>query len=74
MPIPLEVLEAKVLNLPPTERSHRPGKLLASLDPDPEWAKAWAREADRREAAIEAGRAKWIPGEEVVARLRAQLK
>ena len=74
MSIPLEVLEAEVLNLPPTERSHLLDKLLDSLDPDPEWEEAWAREADRKEAAIEAGRANWIPGEEVVARLRAQLK
>ncbi|HEY8708705.1 MAG TPA: addiction module protein [Burkholderiaceae bacterium] len=74
MSIPLEVLEAEVLNLPPTERSHLLDKLLARLDPDPEWEEAGAREADRREAEIEAGRAKWIPGEEVVARLRAQLK
>ena len=36
MSIPLEVLEAEVLNLPPTERSHLLDKLLDSLDPDPE--------------------------------------
>ena len=74
MSIPLEILEAEVLNLPPTERSRLLDKLLASLDPDPEWEEAWAREADHREAEIEAGRSRWIPGEEVVARLRAQLK
>lgn len=74
MSIPLEVLEAEVLNLPPTERSHLLDKLLDSLDPDPEWEEARALEADRKEAAIEAERANWIPGEEVVARLRAQLK
>jgi len=74
MAIPLEVLEAEVLGLSPAERSRLLDKLLASLDPDPEWEKAWAQEADRREAAIEAGTAKWIAGDEVVARLRAQLK
>lgn len=73
MPIPIEVLEAEVLSLPPLQRSNLLDRLVASLDPDPEWEEAWAREADRREAAIEAGQAKWIPGEEVVARLRAEL-
>jgi len=74
MSIPLEVLEAEVLSLPPAERSRLLDRLLASLDPDLEWQEAWAKEAERREAEITAGRAAWLPGEEVVARLRAQLK
>ena len=74
MTIPVEVLEAEVLNLPPAERSRLLDRLLASLDPDPEWEQAWAQEVDRREAEIAAGRATWLPGEEVVARLRAKLK
>jgi putative addiction module component (TIGR02574 family) len=73
MSIPLEVLEAEVLSLSPTERSRLLDKLLASLDPDPEWEDAWAQEVDKREAEIAAGRSTWLPGEEVVARLRAKL-
>lgn len=74
MSIPLEVLEVEVLSLPVAERSRLLDRLLASLDPDPEWEEAWAREADRREAEIATGRSTWLPGEEVVARLRAKLK
>lgn len=74
MSIPVEVLEAEVLNLPPAERSRLLDRLLASLDPDPEWEQAWAQEVDRREGEIAAGRAAWLPGEEAVARLRATLK
>ena len=74
MAISVEVLEVEVLNLPPAERSRLLDRLLASLDPDPEWEEAWAQEVDRREAEIAAGRATWLPGEEVVARLRAKLK
>lgn len=74
MSIPVEVLEAEVLNLPLADRSRLLDRLLASLDPDPEWEEAWAQEVDRREAAIAAGEATWLPGEEVVARLRATLR
>ena len=73
MSIPIEVLEAEVLSLSSAERSRLLDKLLASLDPDPEWEKAWAQEVDGREAEIAAGRSTWLPGEEVVARLRAKL-
>ena len=74
MAISVEVLEVEVLNLPPAERSRLLDRLLASLDPDPEWEEALAQEVDRREAEITSGRAAWLPGEEVVARLRAKLK
>ncbi len=74
MSIPVEVLEVEVLSLPPAERSRLLDRLLASLDPDPEWEEAWAQEAERREAEIAAGRSAWLPGEEVVARLRAKVK
>jgi putative addiction module component (TIGR02574 family) len=74
MSIPVEILEVEVLNLPPAERSRLLDRLLASLDPDTEWEEAWGQEVDRREAEINAGRTTWLPGEEVVARLRETLK
>ena len=74
MTMPIEVLEAEVLSLPPVQRSQLQDRHLASLDPDTGWEQEWAQEADRREAEIAAGKSSWLPGEEVVARLRAQLK
>jgi Putative addiction module component len=70
MSIPIEVLEAEVLNLPLLQRSHLLERLLASLDADPEWEDAWAQEADRREAAIASGQSAWQAGDEVMVRVR----
>ena len=74
MTMPVELLEAEVLNLPPDQRSRLLDRLLASLDRDPGWEQDWLAEVDRREAAISAGHSAWQPGEEVVARLEATLK
>ena len=69
----LDVLETEVLNLSPIDRSHLLDRLVASLESDSEIAGAWALEAERRDAEIEAGQAALVPGEEILARLRAQL-
>ena len=77
MAIPMEVLAAEVLALPAAERSELLDRVLASLDTmplDSAWDQEWAEEVDRREAAIASGQAQWIPGDEVLARLRARLK
>ncbi len=76
MTIPMEVLAAEVLALPPDERSRLLDRLLASFDAepfDPAWEQERATEIDRREATIEFGQATWLSGEEVVNRLRARL-
>ncbi len=70
----LEVLEAEVLQLAPTERSHLLERLIASLDSDPEVEAAWEREADRREAEMESGLISAISGVEAIARLKAKLQ
>lgn len=77
VPIPMEMWAAEALALPADERSRLLDCLLARFDPeplDPAWKKDWSEEIDRREAAIASGRADWVAGGEVVARLRAQLK
>jgi putative addiction module component (TIGR02574 family) len=77
MAIPMEVLAAEALALPASERSELLDRLLESLDTrplDPAWEQEWAEEVDRREAAIASGQAQWLPGEDVVARLRERLK
>ena len=55
----IEVLEAEVNRLP--------------SDHVADWIEAWMQEADRREAAIAAGTSVWLPGEEVVERVRKSL-
>jgi putative addiction module component (TIGR02574 family) len=69
----LETLEAEVLKLAPSERSHLLERLLASLDPDPDVEEAWTVEADRRQAELDSGTTTAVPAEEALARLRARL-
>lgn len=69
----LEIIEAEALKLPPADRTHLLERLIASLESDPEVEAAWALEADRREAALDAGQAAEVSGEEAIARLRARL-
>ena len=69
----LEVLEAEVLQLAPTERSRLLEKVLASLDADPAVEAYWAAEADRRQAALDSGKVTIEPLNVVMQRLRAKL-
>lgn len=69
----LEVLEAEVLSLSRTERSHLLERLVVSLASDPEIEEAWDREAERRDAELESGAVTAVPGQEAVARLRSRL-
>ncbi len=69
----LEVLEAQAMQLPPADKSHLLERLIASLDKDEEYEKAWEAVADQREAELESGLVEALPGEEVMRRLRARL-
>lgn len=67
----VEELVAEAMALPVERRLEVVDALMASLhEPDPDIDAAWAAECERRMAAIEAGEARWIPGEEVMARVR----
>ena len=63
--------------LPPDERLSLAREIVLSAESDgadlsdAEWNAAWADEADRRLLEIEEGKVKEIPGEEVMARVRA---
>ena len=74
MAIPIDVLEAEALSLPPADRSRLVDRLLASLGHDPEWEQAWSEEADRREERIVDGQAQWVNGPDALARIRVALK
>ena len=74
MTTPLDTLEAEVLRLPPSDRSHLLNRLITSLDADSELEEAWAQEARRRDAEIESGAVEQIPADVVMAELRAALK
>ena len=74
MPIPLDALEAEVLNLSALQRSHLLDRLIASLETDSEIQEAWALVAERRDTEIEEGKVTLSSGKSVLARLRKQLQ
>ncbi len=69
----LEVLEAEVMQLPAADKSHLLERLIAALDADPEYERAWEAVADRREAELDASLVAAVPLEEAMQRLRARL-
>lgn len=76
MPMPLQDIEAEALQLPLEERGRLAGRLLQSLEPEPQdtpenIAKAWDEEIARRIEEMDAGRTESIPYEQVRAELRA---
>lgn len=69
----LEALESEVLKLGPVDRSHLLGRLIASLNADPEIEGAWELEADRRETLLETGTVAEVSAQETMGRLRQRL-
>ena len=74
----LKDIENQALQLSPPERGELIHRLIVSLEGTPEdspevIAKAWDDEISRRVADMEAGRTKWIPADEVMARLRSKI-
>lgn len=79
MDVVLKDVEVQALQLPPQQRSELIHSLIASLDgpmeDSPEAiAKAWDEEIDQRIADMDAGRTKWIRGDEALARIRARIR
>ena len=76
MPRPLHEVEAEALQLPTQERGRLAGRLLQSLEPEPQdtpenIAKAWEEEIARRIEEMDAGRVESIPYQQVLAEMRA---
>ncbi|MDO8987239.1 MAG: addiction module protein [Coriobacteriia bacterium] len=69
-------LKSIALSLSPEERAELASDLLLSLDSlsEHEIEHLWLEEASRRDAEIDAGTAKLIPGDQVFAEARARLK
>ncbi len=73
MPMPIEALEAALLQLPTSERARLLDRVVASLDADAARDRAWDALAAQRDAEIASGAATDVPGPDAVARLRAEL-
>lgn len=72
----IDELRAVALRLSLEERAELASELLLSLDDlnEAEVERLWIEEAERRDAQIDAGTAKLIPGDEVIAEARSRLK
>lgn len=68
----IEKVLQEVLALSREDRERLRDALQESLEPDEEGEKAWAAEVERRMKAVDEGRARLIPHEEVLAELRAR--
>ena len=73
MPTTFDKLEAHVLGLPAEQRAQLLDQLIASLDRDAEWERAWDAECARREAAMASDGLAWLDGDQVIAALRARV-
>lgn len=72
MPSTAEIIH-EAESLPVEERTLVVDSLLRSLNPpDPEIDQAWAVVAKRRLGELRSGRVKPVPGDEVLARIRAR--
>lgn len=73
MAMPVEQLETEVLRLSTPDRARLLDRVIASLDTDKARDAAWDQLAAERQAEIASGQAVVLPGDEFVARLRADL-
>ena len=73
MPTQLEIVQAQAMQLTLAERGELLERLITSLDTDPKVEAAWEQLADQREAEVAAGLSQFLPGDEVMTRLRARL-
>jgi putative addiction module component (TIGR02574 family) len=69
-----EMLEVEVLKLSAANRLQLLERLIASFDANPEVIEGWIQEATRRDAELESGAVRVIPGEQALARLRTHLR
>jgi hypothetical protein len=71
--MPVEALEAALLQRPTSERARLLDRVVASLGADAARDRAWDELAARRDAEIDSGAAADVTGPDALARLRAEL-
>lgn len=74
MAIPLEALESEVLRLPTADRRRLLDRVVASLDADAQRDAAWDAVARSREKTARQDPSLVLPLDDVLERLRAELK
>jgi putative addiction module component (TIGR02574 family) len=74
MSLSIEQIKSEAMKLTPDERADLADWLWVSATPRVEVEAAWDAEISRRVAEIDAGTAKLIPSEEVMARIEEKLR
>lgn len=74
MSLTVEQIKAEAMKLAPEERADLADWLWVSATPREEVKAAWDAEIARRIEEIDAGNVEFIPGEEVLARIREKLR
>lgn len=74
MSLPIEALEAELLKLSAVDRARLLDRVVASLDADKARDEAWDRLAAERDAEIEQDAVEAVAGEELLARLRSEIR
>lgn len=74
MTIPLDVLEAELLQLPKADRIRVLDRVVASLEADAARDAAWDAVAARREAEARRNPSAWLGLDDVLAELHAEVK
>lgn len=75
MPLTIDQITTEAMQLSVSSRAELAEKLVESLDfpADGELQRAWAAEAIQRRDEVRSGRVQTIPGEQVLAEVRAML-
>ena len=73
MAMPLEALESEVLRLPSADRKRLLDRVVASLDEDAARNAAWDQVAAQREAAAKLDPSLYVPLDEALKQIRAEL-
>lgn len=68
-----DLIEAQVLSLPESQRMQLLDQIIASLDRDIEWRRAWDAECARRQAEADANPELWLDGPQTLQKLKARL-
>jgi putative addiction module component (TIGR02574 family) len=74
MPTPLDLVEAQAMQLTAEERADLADRLYRSVSAAPELDARWEAEIDRRVADMDAGRTRFMPASEAMAKLAAHIQ
>lgn len=74
MPTPLDLVEAQAMKLTVEERADLADRLYRSVSAAPELDARWEAEIDRRLTDMDAGRTRFMPASEAMAKLAAHIQ